>query len=80
MIGLARNLDINTVGHGVEVESTIHQLRDTQCRLAQGYFYSKPFELSGFETLARAVAKYRSITSQIALILTIIFLLISLLY
>ncbi|MDO6720689.1 GGDEF domain-containing phosphodiesterase [Psychrosphaera sp. 1_MG-2023] len=50
IIGLARNLNINTVGHGVEVESTIHQLRDTQCRLAQGYFYSKPFELSGFET------------------------------
>lgn len=49
IIGLARNLKIKTIAHGIELESTINQLKDIECRLAQGYFYSKPFELSGFE-------------------------------
>lgn len=57
IIGLARNLNIKTIAHGIEMESTIKQLIDIECDGAQGYFYSKPFELTGFEIWLEQWAK-----------------------
>lgn len=49
LIGVARHLQIKTIAQGIELDSTIKQLKDVECDGAQGYYYSKPFELSGFD-------------------------------
>ena len=49
IIGMAQTLHIPTIAHGIELDSTLSQLRDIKCEGGQGYLFSKPFELSGFE-------------------------------
>ncbi len=49
IIGLAHTLKIRTIAHGIELDSTLSQLRDIECDVGQGYLFSKPFELSGFD-------------------------------
>ncbi|MUH72676.1 GGDEF domain-containing phosphodiesterase [Psychrosphaera haliotis] len=48
IIGMAKSLNIPVVAQGIETEETELQLIDLNCETGQGFFYSKPFELSGF--------------------------------
>ena len=49
IIGLAQSLHIPTVAQGIEIDSAVSQLKDIECQVGQGYIFSKPFELSGFD-------------------------------
>lgn len=49
IIGMAQTLQIKTIAHGIELETTLKQLIDIQCDVGQGFLFSKPFELSGFD-------------------------------
>jgi len=49
IIGLAQSLKIPTIAQGIELESAVMQLKDINCQVGQGYIFSKPFELSGFD-------------------------------
>ena len=42
IINLARNLEMNVVAEGVEYEAQADFLRSVDCKLAQGFLYSKP--------------------------------------
>ncbi|MDA8621424.1 EAL domain-containing protein [Psychrosphaera sp.] len=48
IIGMAKSLSIPIVAQGIETEETEQQLIDLNCEAGQGFFYSKPFDLSGF--------------------------------
>jgi diguanylate cyclase len=48
IIGMAQTLKIDVIAQGVESENTERQLHDLECKIGQGFLYSKPFELSGF--------------------------------
>ena len=53
-IDLARNLHFSVVAEGVETEAQRHFLcSDHGCDFMQGYLFSKPLPLPGFETLAQ---------------------------
>lgn len=49
IIGLAKSLGIPTIAQGIEMETTLSQLQDIECDLGQGFLFSKPFELTGFD-------------------------------
>lgn len=53
IIDIARKLELNVVAEGVEDERTAQKLMAMGCSKAQGYLYSKPFELSGFASWIR---------------------------
>jgi diguanylate cyclase (GGDEF)-like protein len=42
VIGMAKALGIVTVGEGVETETQVERLRELNCDLAQGYYFSHP--------------------------------------
>jgi diguanylate cyclase len=42
IINLARNLDLNVIAEGVEREEQAEFLRSIDCKVAQGFLYSKP--------------------------------------
>lgn len=44
IIMLAHNLDLTVVAEGVETEKQVEQLKQLNCELAQGYFFSRPAE------------------------------------
>lgn len=48
IIDIARKLELDVVAEGVEDAQTAQKLKDMGCSKAQGYLYSKPFELAGF--------------------------------
>lgn len=48
VVELAKSLDAECICEGVETEEQEQMLRDIGCRLAQGYYYSKPMEASQF--------------------------------
>lgn len=65
IIGLAHTLQIKTIAHGIELDSTLTQLRDIDCDVGQGYLFSKPFELAGFDIwLEQWRRKFQAPTEQ----------------
>jgi diguanylate cyclase (GGDEF)-like protein len=48
---LAQNLGMDVVAEGVETEGQRAQLRDFECELGQGYFFSKPMDGDAAEAL-----------------------------
>lgn len=48
VIEMAHGFDIDVVGEGVEDKETLDALKDFQCDVAQGYFYSKPMPQDEF--------------------------------
>lgn len=48
-VELARELGISIVFEGVEEEGQREQLRELNCRFAQGYLFARPMELAEFE-------------------------------
>ncbi len=59
IIDIARKLELDVVAEGVEDESTARKLLEMGCSKAQGYLYSKPFELSGFASWVQQWEKGR---------------------
>ncbi|QAR33913.1 EAL domain-containing protein [Geovibrio thiophilus] len=51
VIQLSRNLGIEVVAEGVENETHLRLLRELECDLAQGYYFSKPVPAAEFEKL-----------------------------
>jgi EAL domain-containing protein (putative c-di-GMP-specific phosphodiesterase class I) len=49
IIGLAKTMQIKTIAQGIELEGALGQLRDIDCDVGQGFLFSKPFELEGFD-------------------------------
>ena len=49
IIGMMQSLNIKVVAQGVETNRAKSQLLDIQCDYAQGYLFSKPFELTSFD-------------------------------
>ncbi len=49
IIDLGHNLGLQLVAEGVETEDQAAALKRMGCAVAQGYFYSRPLELRGFE-------------------------------
>jgi diguanylate cyclase (GGDEF)-like protein len=46
IVTLAGNLGMQVVAEGVETEEQLEQLRSLKCQYGQGYFFSKPLEVS----------------------------------
>lgn len=49
IIALAKSLNIQVIAEGVETEEQLLFLRQQQCHMVQGYFYSKPLPKEQFE-------------------------------
>ncbi|MBF0612731.1 MAG: EAL domain-containing protein, partial [Magnetococcales bacterium] len=49
IIGLARNLNLQVVGEGVETLEQQNYLNKRDCHMAQGYLYGKPMPAHEFE-------------------------------
>ncbi|MGQ4277195.1 EAL domain-containing protein [Pseudidiomarina sp. E22-M8] len=54
ILAMAKALDIRTVAEGVETQAQAEWLRKEGCDYAQGYYFSKPMQLSEFEQLMQA--------------------------
>ncbi|HEY0921908.1 bifunctional diguanylate cyclase/phosphodiesterase [Rheinheimera pacifica] len=48
IIDMARNLDLGVIAEGIEEAEVEQKLLRMGCSRGQGFFYSRPFELSGF--------------------------------
>lgn len=57
IVAMARQLNICVVSEGVETREQVDFLREINCDVAQGYYFSKPIPLRDFEALA--FAQYR---------------------
>jgi diguanylate cyclase (GGDEF)-like protein/PAS domain S-box-containing protein len=53
IIALAHSLGLGVMAEGVEVEAQRDFLADSGCHTYQGYFFSRPLPLEGFETFFR---------------------------
>ncbi|MFI0459319.1 MAG: EAL domain-containing protein, partial [Candidatus Thiodiazotropha endolucinida] len=51
IISLAHNLEILTIGEGVENQAQVEWLRAHDCKLIQGYYFYKPMSASKLEAL-----------------------------
>ncbi len=51
-ISLAHELGISVVAEGIETEAQLSYLLQKNCDIVQGYLYSKPLPVSGFESWA----------------------------
>jgi diguanylate cyclase (GGDEF)-like protein len=54
IIGMARNLDVEPIAEGVETLEQQRFLQRNGCLLCQGYLFSRPLPLAGFEALLEA--------------------------
>jgi PAS domain S-box-containing protein len=54
IITLAHNLGLSVVAEGVETADQVRQLRDLDCELAQGYFFSRPADHMVIEEFLRS--------------------------
>ena len=49
IIGLAKSLGMQLVAEGAELQEQIDYLKQRNCDIVQGYFYSKPLPADEFE-------------------------------
>lgn len=50
---MAQKLNLITIAEGVEEENQFEQLKDRQCNIVQGYFFSKPLTVENAENLLK---------------------------
>lgn len=55
IVALAHNLNLNVIAEGVETEAQRDFLADLGCRAFQGYFFSRPLPISGFDQFAQRI-------------------------
>lgn len=60
MINMAHTLRLQAVAEGVETREQVELLRDAGCDVAQGYYYSRPLDVLGFEHYVFETAPYGS--------------------
>ncbi|OWW18097.1 EAL domain-containing protein [Noviherbaspirillum denitrificans] len=53
IIGLARNMGMQTIAEGVETEEQVGFLQSLQCDEVQGFYFSRPLPAEQFEAFAR---------------------------
>jgi diguanylate cyclase (GGDEF)-like protein/PAS domain S-box-containing protein len=53
IIALGQSLGLDVIAEGVEIAAQRDFLRDAGCHAYQGYFFSRPLPIAGFEALAR---------------------------
>ncbi len=53
VIDMAKSLDMEVITEGVETKSQLKKLQNLGCELFQGYYFSKPIPVAGFEELVR---------------------------
>lgn len=51
IVSLAKELNLNIVAEGVELQEEIDYLREIGCNIVQGYYFSKPVNLKDFEKM-----------------------------
>lgn len=56
IIGMAHNLGLEVIAEGVETEAQRQRLLDYDCRMFQGYLFSRPLPLAEFEALLQSMA------------------------
>jgi diguanylate cyclase (GGDEF)-like protein/PAS domain S-box-containing protein len=59
IIGMAHNLGLEVIAEGVETEAQRQLLLDYECRVFQGYLFSRPLPLAEFEALLQSMAVAR---------------------
>ena len=55
VIDLAKNLNMKTVSEGIEEEGQVNFLKDANCDMIQGYYFSKPIPIPEFEKMSFGV-------------------------
>ena len=53
IVALGKMLNMNVIAEGVETEEQLKWLRSIQCPEAQGFWFSKPIDQTGVDTLLR---------------------------
>jgi diguanylate cyclase (GGDEF)-like protein/PAS domain S-box-containing protein len=61
IIAMAKALKFDTVAEGVETQAEFDFLKQHDCNLYQGYFFSKPLRFDEFEQLLQSASSYQSI-------------------
>ena len=66
VIQMGKRLGMTIIAEGIETEDQINYLRDQQCDLLQGYYYSKPIILSDLLALLSAPPAFHSNLAETA--------------
>ena len=57
IIGIAKNMDVNVTAEGVEKKEQLDMLKNAGCDFVQGFYFSRPLEVSAFEALLQKDVK-----------------------
>ena len=49
IVSIAKHLNLKTIVEGVETEEEVQFIRNLECDIIQGYYYSKPLSKERFE-------------------------------
>ena len=59
IIGMAHNLGLEVIAEGVETEAQRNLLLSYDCRVFQGYLFSRALPLAEFEALLHRISEVR---------------------
>ncbi len=51
VVDMAKNLEMNVISEGVETQDQIDFLKEIDCNMVQGFYFSKPMKLKDFDEL-----------------------------
>ena len=51
VVDMAKNLEMNVISEGVETQDQIDFLKEIDCNMVQGFYFSKPMKLKEFDEL-----------------------------